>query len=280
MSPQWTDRQRRLEEAIKGGETLSPGIWRTLQQDEQVLILLMADPTKVTPTTPGNVEFGWVLYYLNNKAWTWLKDALRDLGMPASKITHAMWQAWWTIWESKGVVMGDGSWLDTAKYAVLDLGVETGGTGLGWAEAAIDYFLIQLNIITLANFAHTPAVITIDPNTHPTLKIAMMGDWGTGSYKDGNLSNSPSQLVAAQIANQNPDIVVHLGDVYYSGTATEEQNNLLNCWPKGTLGNFTLNSNHEMYDGGNAYYSTVLTHSLFSAQNGTSYFAINYGDWV
>ncbi|HXH60510.1 MAG TPA: hypothetical protein VNI20_04060, partial [Fimbriimonadaceae bacterium] len=30
----------------------------------------------------------------------------------------------------------------------------------------------------------------------------------------------------------------------------------------------------------NAYYSTVLTNSLFSAQKGTSYFAINYGDWV
>jgi calcineurin-like phosphoesterase family protein len=44
-------------------------------------------------------------------------------------------------------------------------------------------------------------------------KIAIMGDWGTGAQ--------PAISVLKQIAAAKPDIVIHLGDIYYSGTPAE-----------------------------------------------------------
>ena len=46
---------------------------------------------------------------------------------------------------------------------------------------------------------------------------------------------------------------IDLGDGYYSGRPDEEQSNLLNLSPAGSVANFTLNSNHEMYSGGQGY---------------------------
>lgn len=82
-----------------------------------------------------------------------------------------------------------------------------------------------------------------------------------------------------------PDYLIHLGDVYYAGIGFEEQDNLLNGWPAifgpGKNNAFTLNSNHEMYDGANGYFKTALASSgPFATQSGSSYFALTFGDWV
>ncbi len=54
-------------------------------------------------------------------------------------------------------------------------------------------------------------------------------------------------------------LLLHLGDVYYSGTAKEVQQRFLALWPK-TPGAISraLNSNHEMYSGGHAYFNLTL----------------------
>jgi len=105
--------------------------------------------------------------------------------------------------------------------------------------------------------------------------LALVGDWGTGNYTPGG----PALDVMNQIVKPKPDYILHLGDVYYSGTGDEERHNLLAAWPPEYSGkSFTLNSNHEMYDGGYGYFHTTLPDPIFSVQNGTSYFVLNYGD--
>jgi hypothetical protein len=42
------------------------------------------------------------------------------------------------------------------------------------------------------------------------------------------------------IPTLNPQITIHLGDVYYAGTSGEETRNLLNVWPQGSFGSFAL----------------------------------------
>lgn len=92
-----------------------------------------------------------------------------------------------------------------------------------------------------------------------SLRIAVAGDWATGT--------DISQQVADSISRLNPDLTLHLGDVYYVGTPEEVEENCLGkdtpaykgvLWPKGSLGSFALNGNHEMYSGGHGYFERFL----------------------
>jgi hypothetical protein len=97
-------------------------------------------------------------------------------------------------------------------------------------------------------------------------RIAMAADWGTGLY------GAPK--IAQQIRKLGPfDLLVHLGDVYYSGTEQEIRERMLGLWPK-DAGRITraLNSNHEMYSGGFGYFDLEFeafgqTSSYFAFQN-------------
>lgn len=90
-------------------------------------------------------------------------------------------------------------------------------------------------------------------------RVALLGDWGTGLYG--------APVCAASIEATRPafDVVVHLGDVYYSGTPAEVERNLLARWPRvpGAL-SIALNANHEMYSGGKGYFETALGSPLFA----------------
>ncbi|MBA3639460.1 MAG: metallophosphoesterase, partial [Acidobacteria bacterium] len=84
-------------------------------------------------------------------------------------------------------------------------------------------------------------------------RVALVSDWGTG--------NGHAIAVARQIAERRPDHVIHLGDVYYSGTPREMQKNFLSVWtghgPRDAR-YWALNANHEMYSGGYGYFQHVL----------------------
>jgi Calcineurin-like phosphoesterase len=103
--------------------------------------------------------------------------------------------------------------------------------------------------------------------------IALVGDWGTGQEL--------AKVVLHNIAKRNPDIIIHLGDVYYSGTKYEAEHYFLNIFkevfPSITFGRnsnpriFTMAGNHDMYAGGSGFY-WLLTQigqcaSYFSLQN-------------
>lgn len=100
--------------------------------------------------------------------------------------------------------------------------------------------------------------------------VALVSDWGTG--------NVEAAAVARQIASHHPDHVIHLGDVYYSGTPREMERNFLSMWrdygPRGAR-YWALNANHDMYSGGEGYFKHVLP----ALGQPASYFALRNRHW-
>jgi hypothetical protein len=157
----------------------------------------------------------------------------------------------------------DGSIWGTGKYQQLDP---------GWVESAALW--LETLIAGKHAFSTNPATVKIPDN----VSIAIAGDWGTGDWKAP--AATPSSKVGANMAARNPHITIHLGDVYYSGTSEQEQTKLVDIWPKGSIGSFTLNSNHEMYSGAKPYFDLALGSAVFQKQQGCSYFALENSKWI
>ncbi|HKP74878.1 MAG TPA: metallophosphoesterase [Longimicrobiaceae bacterium] len=112
-----------------------------------------------------------------------------------------------------------------------------------------------------------------------TVTIGLAADWGTGT--------DSAYAVAREIAGRDPHITIHMGDVYYSGTAKEYSNYLLapGCWPRGSLptpgengeaaGTWVLNGNHEMYSSGEGYFDVALP----LLKQTSSYFCLENAHW-
>lgn len=126
------------------------------------------------------------------------------------------------------------------RYSVCNL--------LGWAECVAQYALYK------ASFQSNPYRKNVDfvgSISDPTT-IAILGDWGTGDAIALNLLN--------QVKSFGPEFLIHLGDIYYSGTDFETTHNFLQICrtvlgPKFPL--YSLCGNHDMYSGGAPYYRLV-----------------------
>jgi hypothetical protein len=98
----------------------------------------------------------------------------------------------------------------------------------------------------------------------------MVGDWGTNLYA--------APKIADRLRKDGPfDLLLHLGDTYYSGTADEIKTRLIAPWPfEAGKQSRTLNANHEMYSGGYGYFDLALPRF----QQAASYFAMQNANWV
>jgi hypothetical protein len=97
--------------------------------------------------------------------------------------------------------------------------------------------------------------------------IAVLGDWGTGLY------GAPVCAVSVQNDPDPYHLLLHLGDVYYSGTPDEIEDRFISRWPQvpGALSR-ALIGNHERYTGAHGYFESLLprlhqTSSYFALQN-------------
>lgn len=241
----------------------------------------------------GSVDLGLFLYWLNNPAqldlsmFTLAERLEIDLLIAvldetlASSLMTAENAAYFSTNE---LIYTDGGVLSTKKYATYDQ---------GWFIAFLN--LVETLIRDLWYYGEAfpstkPPVITLTGQAINSVKIAILGDCGTGdAVLEGILKN---------ITLQNPDYIIHVGDVYYAGTPSsrcanadkyffpgEEGINLLKLWPVSAAGkSFTLNSNHEMYSGANGYFCEALgsrsSGVFFSAQQGSSCFALQCGGWT
>ena len=121
-----------------------------------------------------------------------------------------------------------------------------------------------------------PRADWIDPPPVPqsipdNARIAVFADWGTGLYGAPAVSKCIEGL-------DRCDVVLHLGDTYYSGESDEIRDRLVGNWPgrpAGTI-NRALNGNHEMYSGGKAYFQALS--SFF--QQPASCFALQNAGWI
>ncbi len=85
-----------------------------------------------------------------------------------------------------------------------------------WAETLVDYArtlrpdgqprpIPYIRYSALSDFALTAP--------RADMRIALISDWGTGTDE--------ARQVAALLARHQPDAVIHLGDIYFAGTAEE-----------------------------------------------------------
>jgi hypothetical protein len=156
----------------------------------------------------------------------------------------------------------------TGQYQQLDPG------WLGAAAAWLEHLILGKHPFPQG----APKVANIPDQ----LTIAMAGDFGTGNWGTTANPAASTKIASHAIPALHPDLTIHLGDVYYEGSSSEETDNLIKLWPQGSgpATSFTMNSNHEMYSGGKPFFVEALNSPLFSAQKPYSFFALENTHWV
>ncbi|MGH9396506.1 MAG: metallophosphoesterase family protein [Terriglobia bacterium] len=143
-----------------------------------------------------------------------------------------------------------------------------------YAGAAViyaEYFIAQCGKIPYRAYQNLSDFV-IDGKLPAKARVAILGDWGTGQQAALN--------VLEQIAAKKPDVVIHLGDIYYSGTAFEDQTYFYEPWSRilnlaqTKIPTFTMSGNHDMYSGGCGYYNLID-----QLGQRASYFCLRNNDW-
>jgi hypothetical protein len=123
-----------------------------------------------------------------------------------------------------------------------------------WAQAVDDY--VEYFVAEHHTIPYRPA--PADPQQLPPIalkdnaRVALIADAGTGTPE--------AIALLEQVAAHQPDVVIHLGDIYYSGTQDECQKYFLDPCNQvfgraaRPLPVFTMTGNHDMYCGGEGFY--------------------------
>ncbi|PWU11334.1 MAG: hypothetical protein C5B51_02800, partial [Terriglobia bacterium] len=182
--------------------------------------------------------------------------------------------------KAKEILTGDAS--DVRRFEA-ELGAQFGTCDARWSECIAEYLKQRTNSQPIPYRRHQNlGDFVIEGPLTSTARVALVGDWGTG--------DTTAKLLLRQIAQKKPDVVIHLGDVYYSGTPHEFQNYFYGVWQNmfglpavkwGDKANgvskpatFTLSGNHDMYAGGQPYYSVI---DMLGQP--ASYFCLRNADW-
>ncbi|WP_109314130.1 metallophosphoesterase family protein [Pseudovibrio ascidiaceicola] len=274
-----------------------PSLNQALQASERMLFgelnkqgVLKSSPPQID-LEGGNIEFGLALYWIFNPpeeyadALAVIKEFLEwEAGGP---LQAPLMEDYSTIRQQIELgthVTSDGSILGFGKYEMADV---------RWTTCLAYVAYYKLFPSKKAPFNTTPAgIIDLAAGTSKDeISIAILGDWGTGDYtSDGGPAKAVMDAISKSTTIDNPDYIIHVGDVYYAGTqSSEEEDNLVKMWPADRFSNgkqtgtsFTLNSNHEMYDGANGYFNIALSaaNTPFNEQQKASFFALKFGDWM
>ena len=125
-----------------------------------------------------------------------------------------------------------------------------------WAEAVTEY--LDFFDVEKGKVPYRPAKAPDDPPSIPlpeNATVALIADWGTGT--------ADAKALLRMVAAHKPDVLIHLGDVYYSGTSDENMRYFLSVVNEvfgrenRPLPVFNLTGNHDMYSGGGGYYDTL-----------------------
>ncbi len=143
---------------------------------------------------------------------------------------------------------------DAARRSVIEDRIRFSDCDPGWADVIGDYvrrFLPdgRARPIPYRRWQRLDDFVVAAPAA--SLRIGLLSDWGTGTAE--------ARSVAALLAEQRPDIVIHLGDIYYAGTAEECDAHFLAPLRAAMPGVrvFTLCGNHDVYSGGKGYYGLL-----------------------
>lgn len=115
-----------------------------------------------------------------------------------------------------------------------------------------------------------PDAAIIDERLPDSAMIALISDWGSGIAEARELMQ--------QVARKEPNIVIHLGDIYYSGTRDEVETYyyrvLDDIFDLQKVLVLSVCGNHELYSGGAAYYGL-----LDRLGQPASYFCLRNANW-
>ena len=167
----------------------------------------------------------------------------------------------------------------TRHYASLDI--------LGWMQCVwqyLEYYVAAHRKPPYVDWAEqSPPDINfgvIDFRLPSSAKILLLGDWGT------RMSDNVAMLRQG-LKMLQPDVIIHLGDVYYSGTKFECVQNVsqvmeelfaeLHMKPRPF---FTIPGNHEYYSGGMGFYDMIanINSGILGCLQRASYFCLRTED--
>jgi hypothetical protein len=139
-----------------------------------------------------------------------------------------------------------------------------GGCDPRWAECITEfvahYTITQHTQVPYKRWQNLSDFVLPDPTvaTAPVVLpsqcvIGVIGDWGTNEQR--------SQALLVKLAQSQIDLLIHLGDIYYSCNATEAcafHDNVVKAFDGKNMPRvFTLCGNHDMYSGGAPYYALI-----------------------
>lgn len=162
----------------------------------------------------------------------------------------------------------------TRYYATCDT--------LGWATCETTYLAdlaagdtLQYNDWTVAgkNDINYGVIDWTLPND---ACVAIIGDWGTG------LPDAQALVAELMMLDPAPAAIIHLGDIYYAGTASQCTDNFVNILQAAAPGVpvFTIPGNHDYYDFGYGFYGMLpgLNSGNASQLQEASYFCLRTAD--
>lgn len=139
-----------------------------------------------------------------------------------------------------------------------------------WVESVLEYE--RALVLHRESFYRRHASLEdfILPDLPDEATVALLADWGTGM--------PDARALLEQISTFQPDAVIHLGDIYYSGTPHEVRAHFIDVfarvfgsrWPRV----LALSGNHDRYSGGEGY--RVLLDGLGQP---ASYFCLRNRYW-
>jgi predicted phosphodiesterase len=165
-----------------------------------------------------------------------------------------------------------------ARYSTWDL--------VGWVQCEWQYlrYMIEARFPQYNDWTKQPSPSLsygmIEYRLPSTCKVVLIGDWGT--HMTDNVA-----LLRQALKKFRPDAIIHLGDVYYSGTPQECTRNVLEVMDDlidelkiKRPPFFTLPGNHDYYSGGRGFYQTIrqINSSLPRCQQPASYFCLRTED--
>lgn len=147
---------------------------------------------------------------------------------------------------------------DTAKAAQLEDELKFSTCDPHWVEAIteyVEYFGLDGKKREIPYVRYQSMDDFVIDRLSGNARIALVADWGTGTQDAIDLLK--------QVAKHNPDVLIHLGDIYYAATPDECQKYFLDIVDQvfgrssGRVPAYTLCGNHDVYSGGVGYYGIL-----------------------
>lgn len=188
-----------------------------------------------------------------------------DTAKHCASMAYGMAKEWWDAF-----VRGDREDYDSYKDALT---AKFGGCDPNYKDALVKYakFLLNKGKVPYRRWQRLSDFV-IDGKLPSDATIGIVSDWGTGQ---------PDAIeVLAQVKRHNPQVAIHLGDVYYAGTDYEMDHYFYQPWQEilnpeasGIL-SFALPGNHDLYAGGQPFYDL-----LDKLGQPASYFCLRNEHW-